>query len=140
MTADALIAARFEISQTLYRYSWSFDFAFAEGIGACFTDDVVGDFGLSTTYGLQEMVAELKRRRTENYGSDEFTMHVNTNTLFSELTDDHGAATTYCLFLVKQTGARDWERRSTGYYDDQFARIDGQWLIKRRQWMFGTRL
>jgi hypothetical protein len=135
-----VVLARQMIEQTLYRYSWLYDFEYARGIGVCFTDDVVGDFGPTTTHGRLEMVAELERRRTVQYAADEFTMHVNTNTLYRELTADYAATTTYCMFYVKKEGGRVWDRRSGGYYADAFQRVGAEWLIQRRQWMFGARL
>jgi hypothetical protein len=131
---------KFEIEKTLYEYSWSFDFERAEGIGACFTDDAVGDFGPLTTHGRHEMVAELERRRNENYTADEVTMHCVTNTWIRELTADTASATSYCTFYAKTIGALTWEPRTQGYYDDVFAPVGARWLIKRRRWMFRDRL
>lgn len=144
----------FEIQQTLHRYAWCWDFEFARGIGDCFTEDVVGDFGNIhvsapglndagdvpdelVTHGRDEMVIELERRRMRF--ADELNMHVVTNTHITTVSVDEVRVTSYCQFYVKQTGAENWDRRTGGYYDDIFVPVDDRWLIKRRCWMFGRR-
>jgi SnoaL-like domain len=131
----------FEIQQTLYRYAWCWDFELARGIGDCFTEDVVGDFGNVSdelvTHGRDEMVIELERLRM--LLADELNMHAVTNTHIKTVSVDEVRATSYCQFYVKQTGAENWDRRTGGYYDDIFVPVDDRWLIKRRCWMFGSR-
>ena len=137
---DAERSAQFEIKQNIYRYSWSFDFEFARGIGACFTKDAIGEFENITAQGNREVVDELMRRRTENYADDELTMHVNTNILFRELSHASAVTTTYCMFYAKKSGAVEWEWRAGGYYGDEHLRTAEKWLIRRRRWMFGSRV
>ena len=47
--------------------------------------------------------------------------------------------TSYCTFDVK-AGQHEWERRSAGYYDDDFVPVGDEWLIARRTWRFGASL
>ena len=56
------VTARLEIEKTLCRYAWAWDFEFARGIGACFTEDVVGDFGVNVATGDQSGVTRADRR------------------------------------------------------------------------------
>jgi hypothetical protein len=67
-------------------------------------------------------------------------MHVVTNTWIRELAAEQAAVSSYCLFYVKKTGEQNWTLRAGGYYDDLFVPDAGEWLIKRRRWMFGRRL
>ena len=147
------VTARLEIEKTLCRYAWAWDFEFARGIGACFTEDVVGDFGVNVATasgslrgdavrvrGRDEMVAELERRRRGNFAEDERSLHRITNIWLRERVGDGVRVTSYCTFDVKKAGQHEWERRSAGYYDDDFAPVGDEWLIARRTWRFGASL
>lgn len=131
---DALVR-RMKIEETLYRYSFAFDFEGGRGIGACFTHDAVAEFHDTTARGNAAVVSMLEQLRA-NYQPDEDTMHVNSNLRIEELSPDDVHTTTYCLFYSKKPDQQEWSWHFAGYYDDLFTRVGEEWLIKRRRWLF----
>jgi hypothetical protein len=138
MSIDNTIAAlvrRMKIEETLYRYSFAFDFEGGRDIGACFTPDAVAEFHDIIARGNADVAALLEKLRA-NYAPDEDTMHINTNLRIEELSSDDVHTTTYCMFYVKRPDQQEWCWRFGGYYDDLFTRVGEEWLIKRRRWLF----
>ena len=128
-----------QVEQTIYRYSWSYDHDFARGIGACFTDDAVAEFGNGiVATGRSEVVAELERRRRDGFLPDELLLHQNSNLLYSEVTAERVAVTHYCAYYAKRAGAVAWTWRGSGYYEDVLVPEGVDWLIARRTWRFGA--
>lgn len=138
MSMDNAIAGlvrRMKIEETLYRYSFAFDFEGGRGIGACFTHDAVAEFHDTTACGNADVAALLQQLRA-NYQQDEDTMHVNSNLRIEELSPDDVHTTNYCMFYTKKADQQEWCWRFGGYYDDLFTRVGEEWLIKRRRWLF----
>ena len=131
----AALVRRMKIEETLYRYSFAFDFECGRGIGACFTHDAVAEFHDTIARGHAEVVSLLEQLRA-HYQPDEETMHVNSNLRIEELSPDEAHTTTYCLFYSKKADQQEWCPHFSGYYDDLFARVGEEWLIKRRRWLF----
>ena len=127
--AGALMAGDYaEIEQLYWRYNHGADFRDGELFVSAFADDAVFHVGQQTFSGKEELMAWRVERHAGQSG-DTGRRHWNNGWRIVP-TGDGAQARVYWI-LVDVTGGQPNTVRS-GYYDDEYVKTAGGWLIKER--------
>lgn len=95
-----------------------------------YTDDAVWTFGETTQTGVEEIVAGTRQRRAEGVsGPGTDTRHLVVP-LHVSIDGDTGSAVSYFVFFANTSTAP--QARVFGVYEDEFARTEQGWRIRRR--------
>ena len=111
------------------RYSHYLDRNQLESLAALWTEDAVFDetpFGLGLYHGR----AAIRGFFEHDQGVMEKQVHYATNFVLNSLDGDHASGS--CYFLVYGTTKDGGSVHATGYYDDEYRRVDGTWLFSKR--------
>lgn len=122
-----------EIGNVLATYAELMDGGDFAGIGALFSDAVLGALGGPTVQG-RDAISELFRSMVKIHADGTpRTKHVTTN-IQADVEDDSGTATVRSYFTVLQaTDELPLQPIVAGRYHDRFARLVGRWrLVERR--------
>ena len=134
-----------EVRQLFARYSQTLDFGDAEGFASCFTAD-----GVLDTSAQEERLTGVHRGHRELRrfvaASTEYTAGRVRQSAHNVLVEGDGTtarATSYVIVTrayeeatsghgkPSQVTQSDWE--TTGMYFDELVKVDGRWLLSRRQ-------
>ena len=118
---------RLAIAELVARYCHAIDHGRWEELGSLFTDDCRLDFG--KVMGVFEGRAGLERFITMLRTTGVFMRHYTTN-LVVRGDSERARAESYVLAM---TGAPGNLHQTTGRYDDEFVKSDGQWRFRERR-------
>jgi ketosteroid isomerase-like protein len=125
MRSDALVDDEHAITRTLYEYADRVDRLDVDGVLACFTPDAEFDFGFGRVFagtdGLRRLYERLDMYRA--------TSHHVTNVCIDVAGDTARVRSVLYALHIRHDGT---EVHAWGQYADEFARLDGRWLIRRR--------
>ena len=118
-----------EITEAVNRYGYAVDPLQWHLFDAIFTTDCFCDYGSNSWHDL----ASLKQDFHSFHAAFDATQHAMTNTI-CKFDGDRASVMTYGHWLLIRRGLPGGDRlRATGWYHDEFRRIDGRWLIARRK-------
>lgn len=130
---------RAEIEDLVARYLFAMDWNDYDAYAECFAEDGVLDYAMGTTRGREEIRAEAKRFKANvgtifvrPDGSPAKLRHVIAHQAIR--IDGDRAWNTGFWFEMADDGPEGALRMgSFGHYEDELARIGGQWLFRRRK-------
>lgn len=129
-TPDQLIAelsAIEEIKSLKNRYFRALDQELFDEVADCFSPDAVVDYGPAGVYekpaAFIEMISEYAKTNTAK------GIHQGYNPEIT-VTGDTASGRWVCSYLSVDT-TKGVSYKQTGCYEDEFVRVDGQWLIKK---------
>jgi ketosteroid isomerase-like protein len=102
----------------------------AEDYALVYSSDAVWTMAGRTQTGIGEIVAAARGRREQGTGGPGSHNRHLVVPLQVDVTGDTALAVSYFLFLADTAAAPTV--RSFGVYRDSFARVDGEWRIRRR--------
>ncbi|MDA1092570.1 MAG: nuclear transport factor 2 family protein [Acidobacteria bacterium] len=114
------------IKELFGRYAHAIDTGDAEGWAAVFTEDGQYELFGNTTKGRPAIAAAIAGRS----GSRPHSQHRMVNHVISIDGDTAHSVCEFCVIAERQ-GRID--TITAGFYEDDLRRVDGQWLIARRQ-------
>lgn len=129
---------RQEISDVVIRYFMAIDRRDWRLLRTCFTDDVEGVYeGVRVAGGIDALMAFFTGQSPYRFPLEivnlRLSMHFAGNHL-SEVDGDRAVAQTYALAHLVDEPATGPRMRTRGLrYLDELARVDGRWLIRRRE-------
>ncbi|MBB3047490.1 3-phenylpropionate/cinnamic acid dioxygenase small subunit [Litorivivens lipolytica] len=120
------------IENLMYRYAFLLDDGDLNGVAELFRHgEIVAPAADSVVQGY-DAVLQMYQQSTRLFDcSTPRTKHLITNTHI-EVSDATAKARAY-FTVVQQTPELPLQVIISGYYRDQFARIDGEWCFKRRE-------
>lgn len=141
-TPDASLGTwedRVLIEQTLQRYVRGYDANDPDMFASAFAEDGVFEFNSETYIGrdairgyIEERNAGREERAAAGIGDPSARLfHVMTNSVITFTGPDTAEHSAYGMTIGRTTG--ETHISSSGTYDDELARIDGEWLIRRRR-------
>ena len=133
------VADRLDILEVLARYSAAWDGRDFEAYAALFTEDAV--FELNMGYGRQPLYRHEGRKTIRAWAREThaghlarvLTRHFQTGTVFDELTPASARTRTLLLETRMHHGDERPIPWVTGVYHDTWRKVDGRWLIARRE-------
>jgi ketosteroid isomerase-like protein len=136
---DSYARDRAEIEDLVARYLFAMDWNDYDTYAECFTEDGVLDYAMGTTRGREEIRAEAKRFK-ENVGTI-FVTHEGKPAKLRHVIahmairiEGDAAWNTGFWFEMADNGPEGaLKMGSFGHYEDELARVDGQWLFTRRK-------
>ncbi|HXC60025.1 MAG TPA: nuclear transport factor 2 family protein [Steroidobacteraceae bacterium] len=131
---------RAEIEDLLSRYVFALDWQEPERYGDTFTTDGVLIWAGGTVTGRAAIVEEMRkaraadtdRRHSEPPQRPWRRRHFTTN-LALRVAGDHATGRSYWFEFNDDNADRKAYVGAYGHSEDEFERVDGQWLFKRRQ-------
>lgn len=124
---DRLLAER-EITRRLHAFARGMDARDWDAVRALMVDDAVGEFGRGPEVGADRVVESI-REFLDVCGP---TQHLLGN-VDVDVDGDTAVSRAYVSDMHLGTGAHSATTFSTlGEYTDQWVRVDGRWLLKRR--------
>ena len=121
---DDTAQAMLDVEQVVLRVARCSDQASIDDLLALFADDAVLDLGSRQVEGRAELFEFFGASPRPKDGRER-TKHVISNVLI-EVDGDAASAHSY-FQVLRSAGLTAW-----GQYDDQLARVDGSWKIRRR--------
>lgn len=141
------VAARAEISDVISRYSVHIDSGEFERLQALFAEDAVFDIVpvpdpvfMKVPIRGGRAIRDALEGRYRVVIKEAQRRHVNTSTIFDELSADHAATRTFLTVLSVPKGPGGLELRGTGVYKDKLVRKDGVWRFQERLVMMDMHL
>lgn len=126
------MTARDEVSNTLSRFAFGFDYDDVEELAACFTADVHVTFTDGEDDGLDAVMANFARRRQAFRERDVMPWHLINNVFVSDgPTPDSLGVRSFFTFFTRARGEPP-KPSSLGLYDDVFVPSGAHWLIAAR--------
>jgi hypothetical protein len=128
MNLDVLLAER-EIYRQLIRFARAMDERDWKALDEITTDDIISNFGLGEIEGRSAMI-DFMRHFLDGCGT---TQHIIGNVLI-DIDGDTAISNSYVSDM--HIGRNDNENltfRTLGNYFDEWKKIDGVWLISRRE-------
>jgi len=137
--ADSYARDRAEIEDLIARYLFAMDWNDYDTYAQCFAEDGVLDYAMGVQQGREHIRAEAKRFK-ENVGTI-FVTHEGRPAKLRHVIGQRAiriegdrAWNTGFWFEMADNGAEGaLKMGSFGHYEDELARIDGQWLFTRRK-------
>ncbi len=121
------MSAYAEIQAVLARYARGLDVRDFTLVGRCFAAGATAEYGGQRLSGVAAIVAYV--RAVERFRA---TTHVITNVV-ADIDGDRASVRSQAVaYLVSSDSEPDAVRMRGIRYDDQFARVDGTWLITER--------
>jgi hypothetical protein len=123
------IEDRLDIQEVSARYAFRCDTKLYDQVGELFTEDGVFDetvVGLplcETRAGIHEFFCSMKD------SSLEFIIHINSNHQITEFSGDTASGTSHLHAMGHFLGN---PIEILGYYSDDYAKVDGTWLLRKR--------
>lgn len=118
-----------EIRMLTHRYSHYLDRNELEAMASLWTEDAVFDetqFGLGLYHGRDAIRGFFEHDQAVM----DKQVHYATNFVLHTLDGDRASGS--CYFLVYGTTKDGGTVQATGYYDDEYRRVNGRWLFSRR--------
>ena len=135
------VAARAEISDVISRYSVHIDSGEFERLQALFDIVPVPDpVFMKVPIRGGRAIRDALEGRYRVVIKEAQRRHVNTSTIFDELSADHAATRTFLTVLSVPKGPGGLELRGTGVYKDKLVRKDGVWRFQERLVMMDMHL
>lgn len=131
------IAARVEILDVISRYSVHIDSGEFDRLQALFAEDAVFNVMPDPVF-MKVPVKGVRAIRDALEGRYRVVIkeaqrrHINTSTMFDELTADRATTRTFLTVLSAPKGPGALELRGSGVYKDKLVRKDGVWLFQER--------
>jgi hypothetical protein len=125
--STTLLLDRQEISDALVSYCWALDFGDWELMRGVFTPDAVLTTA-SDSVDSADAIVELMRSSRSRF---KLTQHLLTNVRIT-ITGDTAAVTSYVAGFDTRDTTPEKLVRIIGYYIDDFTKVDGRWLIRKR--------
>ena len=126
---------RAAIEDLMARYLFALDFFDADAYAETFAEDGVLDWAMGTMEGreaIRKEAAGMKASMAEVFGAETLLRHFVTNIAIT--VDGDQAWTRAAWFEAYNNGPDGQPVMGTfGHYEDELARIDGNWLFKRRR-------
>lgn len=120
------------IQMVLSRWAYAYDERDAQALGASFTDDATLTISIAGdeagAFEGKDAIVELFENSLA--GQTDQRRHVTTNYFFEDESDDAATVVSYLTLMRIENGAL--EALSTGYYRDQVALHDGEWMLENR--------
>jgi hypothetical protein len=124
--------ARAEIRDVIARYTWCGDFGDVGGYVGCFTEDAVLTIKDGAVFEGREGLTRLGRGEgssaPEQLLAERGPLHHHVSSVRIEVASKTEARAWAYFLVMNRTGPDHW-----GRYADEFARVDGEWLIRRRR-------
>ena len=130
---------RAEIADLMARYLFAMDYHDADAYAECFTEDGVLDYAMGVQQGREHIRAEAKRFK-ENVGtifvkadgSPAKLRHVIAH-MAIRIEGDRAWNTGFWFEMADDGPEGALKMGSFGHYEDELARVAGQWLFRRRK-------
>jgi hypothetical protein len=121
---------RTAILNLIYSYSRNVDSGDFDAVGQLFAEGAyeIPSVGVLPGTGIGDMFARRLRRYEDGTPK---TTHVNPNVIL-EIDEPNGRATAWTSVLVFQLIEERIECIFSGWYDDEFERVEGRWIWIRR--------
>jgi hypothetical protein len=117
-----------QVIDVINRYAYALDGANWPLLRTVWADDVDADFGTGDTWNSGDALNDFM----EKFHTGLKTMHMNGNYVIDDAGPGKAKGRTYVRArLFKPDGAL--LMRFAGWYNDEFAKIDGKWRITKRQ-------
>jgi hypothetical protein len=137
--SESYSADRAEIEDLVARYLFAMDWNDFDAYAECFAEDGVLDYAMGVQQGREHIRAEAKRFK-ENVGtifvradgSPAKLRHVIAHQAI-RIEGDRAWNTGFWFEMADDGPDGALKMGSFGHYEDDLARIDGQWLFKRRK-------
>lgn len=136
---DSYARDRAEIEDLVARYLFAMDWNDYDAYAECFAEDGVLDYAMGPQQGREHIRAEAKRFKEKvgtifvtHEGKPARLRHVITHKVL-RIDGDRAWHTGFWFEMADDGPEGTLKMGSFGHYEDELARIDGQWLFTRRK-------
>jgi len=135
--STASVQDRAAIQNLIARYAFALDTLNADLYASVFAPDAEFTFGGNTYKGrdkIRGVIASIKERRAAQPASDKpapKSYHAITNTLIEFINDTHAHHRSYWQTLSGQSSG-PFTVGGMGVYEDTIVKVNGEWLIQKR--------